>query len=242
MIRVKMYISYDGSHFYGFQVQNSGVRTVANRLYEVFRSLGIDTPFEASGRTDRGVHATMQVLSIDIPSFWYDLEKLRMHINQKALPHIYVRRIKRTVSDFHARYDAKRRAYRYIVSYKEPSVFMTPYVLFTQKFDVNAIHEAVKVFEGEHDFTFFAKTGSDTTDFVREIYRARFYRYGNFYVFGFEANGYVRSQIRLMVSFLLKIGYGKFRKEDLKEQLALKQCYVRDPVAPNGLYLTRIWY
>lgn len=242
-MRVKMTLSYDGSHFYGFQVQNSGVKTVANKLYEVFGSLGIEGAFEASGRTDRGVHATGQVLGIDIPAFWHtDLERLRTHINRKVLPHIYIHKIEEVSSSFHARYDAKKRAYRYIVSDHEPSVFLTPYCLFTKKFDFFAIQEAVKLFEGEHDFTFFAKTGSDTTDFVRTVYRTRFYRKGANYIFSFEADGYVRSQIRLMVSFLLKIGYGLADKEDLLEQLSCRRMVVRDPVAPNGLYLTRIWY
>jgi len=242
-MRVRMTISYDGSHFYGFQVQNSGVITVANRLEEIFRSLGIDSKFEASGRTDRGVHATGQVISLDIPSFWQnDLQRLRRAINHKALPHIYVRSIEAVASTFHARYDAKKRAYRYIVSDAEPCVFQTAYRLFVKRFDAKKIHEAVKYFEGEHDFRYFAKTGSDTKHFVREIYRADFYRYRELYVFRFEANGYLRSQIRLMVSFLLKIGYGEVSAVDLKEQLEGKRLVVREPVAPNGLYLTRIWY
>jgi tRNA pseudouridine38-40 synthase len=242
-MRVKMTLSYDGSHFYGFQVQNSGVKTVANRLYEVFHSLGIEEHFEASGRTDRGVHATGQVLSIDIPSFWHnDLERLRMHINRKALPHIYIHKIEKVSSSFHARYDARKRAYRYLISDHEPNVFLTPYCLFTKRFDAEAIHKAVKLFEGEHDFTLFAKTGSDTTDFVRTIYRARFYQKGANYIFSFEANGYLRSQIRLMVAFLLKIGYGLADSKDLQKQLKCERMIVRNPVAPNGLYLTRIWY
>jgi len=242
-VRVKMTISYDGSHFYGFQVQNSGVETVSNKLYTIFRALGITTTFDASGRTDRGVHATGQVLSMDIPSHWQGrLEQLREHINRKALPHIYVRQIETVADDFHARYDAKKRAYRYIVSDREPSVFMTPYRLYTKPFDVRAIKEAVKLFEGEYDFTFFAKTGSDTTDFVRTVYKADFYAHEDHYVFSFVANGYLRSQIRLMVSFLLKIGLKEVSLEDLEDQLSLKREVVREPVAPNGLYLTRIWY
>ncbi len=242
-MRVKMTLSYDGSHFYGFQVQNSGVVTVANRLEEIFHSLGIDSKFEASGRTDRGVHATGQVISLDLPPFWQnDLQRLRRAINQKALPHIYIRDIEAVSSAFHARYDAKKRAYRYIVSDAEPNVFQTAYRLFTKRFDAKKIHEAVKYFEGEHDFGYFAKTGSDTKHFVRKVYRADFYRYKDFYVFRFEANGYLRSQIRLMVSFLLKIGYGEVSVADLKDQLEKKRLVVREPVAPNGLYLTRIWY
>lgn len=241
-MRVKMTLAYDGSHFYGFQVQNSGVETVANRLGSIFHSLGISEKFEASGRTDRGVHATGQVISIDLPPFWQDLTRLRQAINQKALPHIYVKKIEKVAHDFHARYDAKKRAYRYIVSTAEPDVFRTSYMLYVKPFSSREVATAIKLFEGEHDFRFFSKTGSDTTHFVRTLYRTRFYRYRDLYVFDFEAEGYLRSQIRLMVAFLLKIGYGEAGVAQLAEQLALKGRYVSEPVAPNGLYLTRIWY
>jgi tRNA pseudouridine38-40 synthase len=241
-MRVKMTLAYDGSHFYGFQVQNSGVETISNRLYRIFDALGIDAKFEASGRTDRGVHATGQVISLDLPPFWHDLTRLRQAINQKALPHIYVKKIEQVSDDFHARYDAKKRAYRYIVSTGEPDVFKTSYILYVRSFSFAKIAEAIKYFEGTHDFRFFSKTGSDTTHFVRTIYRTRFYRYQENYIFDFEAEGYLRSQIRLMVAFLLKVGYGEVQPAQLVEQLALKKRYVSEPVAPNGLYLTRIWY
>ncbi len=242
LMRVKMTISYDGSHFYGFQVQNSGVATVANRLCEIFMSLGIEGKFEASGRTDRGVHATGQVLSLDLPPFWNDLERLKRAFNQKAFPHIYAHRIEAAPAGFHARYDAKKRAYRYLVSQGEPSVFRTPYLLYTRPFAPQRIMEAMALFEGKHDFRLFAKTGSDVDHYIRTVFHTRFYRYRDLYVFGFEADGYLRSQIRLMVSFLLKIGRGEMEKEHLKSQLAGETRYVSEPIAPNGLYLTRIWY
>ncbi|HHD77599.1 MAG TPA: tRNA pseudouridine(38-40) synthase TruA [Campylobacteraceae bacterium] len=241
-MRVKMTISYDGSHFYGFQVQNSGVETVANRLYEIFRSLGIEGRFEASGRTDRGVHATGQVLSLDLPPFWRDFERLKRAFNQKALPHIYAQRIEAAPPAFHARYDAKKRAYRYLVSQGAPSVFRTPYLLYTKAFDPQRIAEAITLFEGAHDFTLFAKTGSDVDHYVRTIFRTRFYRHDDLYVFGFEADGYLRAQIRLMVSFLLKIGRGELACAHLLSQLSGEKRYVSEPIAPNGLYLSRIWY
>ncbi len=241
-MRVKMTISYDGSRFYGFQVQNSGVETVANRLSSIFRSLGIDSKFEASGRTDRGVHATGQVLSLDLPPYWHDLSRLRRAFNHKALPHIYARSIEAAPADFHARYDAKKRAYRYLVSQGEPCVFHTPYLLYTRPFDPRRIAEVIRRFEGTHDFALFAKTGSDVTHYVRTVYRARFYRHGDLFIFGFEADGYVRSQIRLMVAFLLRIGYGEMEASQLEEQLGGRERFVSEPIAPNGLYLTRIWY
>ncbi len=241
-MRVKMTISYDGSQFYGFQIQNSGVESVANRLERIFGSMGIVSGFEASGRTDRGVHASGQVLSLDLPAYWHDLARFQRAFNQKALPHIYAHRVQKVPDDFHARYDAKKRAYRYLISTAAPSVFKTPYLLYTPPFDATRIEAAIGVFEGSHDFHLFAKSGSDVKHYVREIYRARFYCHRDIWVVNFEANGYLRSQIRLMVAFLLKIGYGVLDVSHLKAQLAGDEAFVREPVAPNGLYLARVWY
>ena len=151
-MKIKVTISYDGSKFNGFQLQNSGVKTVANKLTKILKSLKIDTKIHASGRTDRGVHATNQVIDFSIPSFWQDIKKLKYMINQKSLPDIYIKDIEVVDESFHSRYLAKRRVYRYIISIKTPSVFLTPYILFVPTIDETAIKEAIKYFEGEHDF------------------------------------------------------------------------------------------
>ncbi len=241
-MRVMMTFSYDGSHFFGIQTQNSGVKTVMNTLYEIFHSLGIDTKADVSGRTDKGVHALRQVLSLDLPSFWLDLEKLKRYINYKALPHIYIENIQRVDDNFHARYSAKKRSYRYIVSMEKPNVFLSSYVLYTKPFDPDKISNAICLFEGRHDFSFFMKSDSDVDNAIREIYQAKFYKHKDFYIFSFQANGFVRSQIRMMVAFLLHVGRDKFSVENLKDQLNLKHRHVSDLVDPNGLYLSRIWY
>jgi len=241
-MRVKAVISYDGSKFKGYQRQNSGVKTVANKLEKILKSLKIEPTIHASGRTDSGVHATNQVIHFDIPDFWKDIEKLKYMINKKAFPDIFFRSVKIVDDGFHARHSAKKRVYRYIVSTKEPSVFLTPYILFTSKIDEVLIKDAIKYFEGVHDFSYFKKAGGGEEHSVREIYETRFYRYRDFYIFTFEANGYLRSQIRMMVYFLLEISNGRYSIDDLIEQLELKERHTTGVVAPNGLYLSRIKY
>ncbi len=232
-MRVIGVITYDGSRFKGFQRQNSGVKTVANKLEKILKSLKIDSKIHASGRTDNGVHATNQIIHFDIPDFWLD---------KKALPDIYCKNIKIADDSFHSRYSAKRRVYRYIISTKTPSVFLTPYILFVPKVDEALIKEAIKYFEGIHDFEYFKKSRGGEKHSQREIYKARFYRHKDFYIFSFEANGYLRSQIRMMVYFLLEISNGRFCVNDLIEQLELKKRHSTGVVEPNGLYLSRIKY
>jgi tRNA pseudouridine38-40 synthase len=102
--------------------------------------------------------------------------------------------------------------------------------------------EAIKLFEGVHDFEYFKKSGSDTTDFKREIYSTRLYQYKGYTVLYFEANGFLRSQIRLMVGFLLKISEGSYTKEQLLQQLNREKHFNIKPAPHQGLYLSNIKY
>jgi tRNA pseudouridine38-40 synthase len=241
-LRVKITLEYDGSKFQGYQIQKEIKNTISQKLQDAFYMLNIISKAVASGRTDRGVHATGQVLHIDLPDFWKDLNKLAYSLNTILHPSIRIKKIEYVSDDFHARFCAKKRVYRYIVSIKKPTVFLNPYVTFIKSLDTKSIKESIKLFEGEHDFEYFKKTGSDTKNYTREIYKADFYKYKDFYIFYFEANGFLRSQIRMMVSFLLHISDGKLSKNELKLQLEKKGIFSTSLAPPNGLYLAKIKY
>ncbi len=241
-MRIKIILSYDGSRFDGFQVQKHTKNTVSQKITTALKSLNITSCFTASGRTDKNVHALNQVLHLDLPPYWSNLSKLKKYLNNSLLPHIFIKKIDNVNKDFHARYGAKSRIYRYIVSTKKPSVFLTPYVTYIKKIDEKLIKDAISEFKGIHNFEYFKKNGSDTKNFTRTIYKTNFYKYKDFYIFYFEANGYLRSQIRMMVSFLLKISDGKLSKNELKLQLNLEDNFSSSLAPPNGLYLSKIKY
>ncbi len=241
-MKVKITLAYDGSQFHGFQSQNDGTLTVANKLADAFASIGIHSKINASGRTDSGVHATRQVIDIELPPFWDDLARLKNYLNHLCAPSIQIRDIQAVQADFHARYSAQRRVYRYLVKVGEPSVFSQAYVHYHDSIDVTKIQGAIKRFEGRHDFAYFCKNGSEPKSTIRQIYQCRFYARRGFYIFSFEANGYLRSQIRMMVDFLLKISDGKLSEIALKEQLEKKKIHSRTLARANGLYLSRIKY
>ena len=102
--------------------------------------------------------------------------------------------------------------------------------------------KAIKEYIGVFDFKYFHKTGSDKDITVREIFDTSFYKFKDVYVFRFEANSYLRSQIRLMVGFLLAINEKKLTIEDLKKQLRLEKNIFKTPAKANGLYLAKIKY
>jgi tRNA pseudouridine38-40 synthase len=106
----------------------------------------------------------------------------------------------------------------------------------------NIIKKASKEFIGIHDFEYFHKKGSEPFSTLREIYDIKFYSYKDIYVFKFTANSYLRSQIRMMVLFLLKISSKELSIDDLKLQLNKKELILKNLASPNGLYLSKIFY
>jgi len=242
-MRIKLLLAYNGSSYEGSQVQLHTQNTIMGQLYKAFESLNIHTKLHASGRTDAGVHAFKQVMHCEVPSFWKDADKMKDHLNHKLPSSIKIRQLHECDESFHSRYSAKRRAYRYVLSSKQSNPFEEAFISFiNEPVNIDILKEAIKVFEGEHDFSSFKKSGSSTKTNVRTIYKTSVYRYKDKTVLYFEANGFLRSQIRLMVAFLLKINAKELSICELKEQLNNTSMYNNRPAAANGLYLSNIIY
>ena len=241
-MRVKAVIAYDGSAFYGFQKQTSTPHTVAYTIERALASLQIRSPVVGSGRTDRGVHATGQVIHFDLPEFWQDLAKLK-HILNHRLKAVSFKHISFVPETFHARFSAKRRYYRYVFRTEPLSVFERNYIgYYRSGFDTEMLDRALKLLVGEHDFKWFHKTGSDTHTTVRTLYRARYYRYGSFHILSFEANGFLRSQVRMMVEAVMQCAEGKVSLDTLRAQLACEHQSLCSLAPAQGLYLARVLY
>ena len=236
-MRCALTIAYNGTNFLGSQTQKSSKNTVLGELEHVLKEININSKVVASGRTDKGVHATGQVCHIDLPIFWSDLEKLKKVLNEMLPLSIHVKSIKAVNDDFHARYSAKKRVYRYILKEKESNPFEDSFITFIDSVDFKTLEKNIKLFQGEFDFKNFMKSGSDIKSTSRVIYRAFAYKYKNLIILNFEANGFLRSQIRLMVGALLTLS-----GDEIKEQLTCKKKYRVKPAKSNGLYLSKIKY
>ena len=236
-MRVALTLAYNGTHFFGSQQQTETPNTILGTLILVLNALGIDSKVVASGRTDRGVHASGQMCHIDLPEFWNDLKKLQKVLNQKLPSSIKVMQIKKVASDFHARYSAKKRVYRYIIKQEESNPFESEYITFLEKVDFQTLIKNIKLFVGEHDFKGFMKTGSDIGSTKREIYKAFAYKHKRYIILHFEANGFLRSQIRLMVGALLTL-----EAQKIEEKLTQQKQHKVKPAPANGLYLAKIKY
>lgn len=240
-MNAKFQISYDGTAYQGSQTQPNGLG-VEDFLQIAFKQLNINTKIILSGRTDKEVHASGQVFNAIIPDFWKDLKKLKEILNKHLPINIRINKISKVCDDFHARYSAKKRVYRYIITTKQLNAFNAKYITYVKNIDEEKISEAIKLFEGIHDFEYFHKKGSGNKTTIRKVFSTSFYKYKDIYVFKFCANGYLRSQIRLMVGFLLKINEGKLTKKDLLSQLKKEKYIFKTPASAYGLYLAKVYY
>lgn len=243
-MRIKATVSYDGSKFYGFQIQNkSSHATVAGRLQKALEKLNITTKIVGSGRTDRGVHATSQVVHFEVPSLWEKkLTTLHKALNKNIHPHMHIKILTKAEDTFHARFSATKRLYRYILYAGEFNPFLAPYALHVKPLDLEKLNLVLKSFEGEFDFSYFKKEGSVTHTNTRTIFKTSAYKHKDFYVITFLGNAFLRSQVRMMVSFALKVLDGKLSENDLATQLTCKKISSTSLVDSSGLYLAKIYY
>jgi len=241
-MRVKITLSYNGASFFGFQSQNSTSHTVSGALEKAFFNVGIKENFYGSGRTDSGVHASAQVIHIDLPPFWNDLIKLKNHLNKSLIPSIYIKHIQIVNEDFHARFSAKSRVYRYVISTSQRNPFSEQFVTFSEQFDFELMQEALKRFEGTHDFGWFKKNGSITSNDIRTIHKVFIYKFKEHYIVHFSADGYLRSQIRMIMYLVLEIAKKRLPISSIAEQLGHIKRHSTNLAPPNGLYLAKIKY
>ncbi|WP_309496195.1 tRNA pseudouridine(38-40) synthase TruA [Sulfurovum sp.] len=240
-MRVKSVISYDGSAYFGFQRQKSTKKTISTAIETTLSSLQIHSKIIGSGRTDTGVHASGQVIHFDIPDFWSDLKKLKLNLNRK-LHDISFKQITKVEDDFHARFSAKKRLYRYVFKSTTPSVFEQKYISYYKPFNPTLLKHALKCFEGKHNFELFHKTGSDTHTTVREIYYTNYIERNGYHFIYFQANGFLRSQVRMMVDAAMQCAKGEMSLIQLQEQIACDHKYTTKLAPPEGLYLAKILY
>jgi tRNA pseudouridine38-40 synthase len=244
-MRVKITLSYDGSAFVGFQIQKNETKacqSVAGAITRALRRVNIDATVVGSGRTDTGVHATHQVLHIDLPAFWTDLEKLQSHLNGFLAPYIFIQSITPVDASFHARFNAKKRLYRYILYDGTYQPFLANYALHVKALDVIKLNEYTQVFVGFHNFEYFKRLGGGTTKDERTIFKAGAYRYKNLIIIYFLGDAFLRSQVRMMCGSLLKVCTQELVLDDVIAQRERKMKVSTTLIPACGLYLSKVFY
>lgn len=246
MNKLKCTIQYDGSHFIGFQVQPRG-RTIQGEIERALKKMhkGNHVRIQTSGRTDKGVHAIGQVIHFESP-FELAASNWKKALNTLLPKDIFVENVSYVDADFHCRYDAIAKEYRYIVSRSiEPNVFKQNYTLhFPYALHVGNIQKACGYLEGTHDFTSFS-SAKDTSkgSKVRTLSKVTCEENGKELIFTFQGDGFLYHMVRIMIGTLLDVGQGRRDPEEMIALLAQKDRTLSSETAPaEGLYLWKVVY
>ncbi len=243
MRKVRIDIEYDGTGFSGWQRQGPGIETVQGSIESVLgRILQEEVAIDGAGRTDRGVHARGQVASFATASPM-PLPRL-MHSANSLLPDtVRLTRIGTVPPEFHARFSAVSREYRYFLV-EAPSAIDGRFAGCSRgRVDLAAMNRLAAMLAGVHDFAAFSKEDPLEKGCLCTVAHAGWYRYGRFLVFRIEANRFLRSMVRFLVSGMVGAGAGRFPEGAFVSMLEGGERPLRMvPADPAGLFLWKVGY
>ena len=245
----KLIIAYDGTDFHGWQIQ-SNKPTIQGEIVNVLRRITQENvQLHGAGRTDAGVHALGQVGSFRTQSA-LSASEFQRALNALLPPTIRIAAAEEVGPDFHARWSARGKIYRYrIYRGKVVPPMLRRYVLhYPFPLDEDAMRIAASRYVGPHDFAAFAaSTGSEDDDkersTVREIYSSELVRSedGEELVYTVRGRSFLRYMVRKMVGTLLEVGRGKLRPEDIERLYELRDRSKSGPtVPPQGLCMVSV--
>ncbi len=246
----KLTLQYDGTDFAGWQVQRAG-RTVQGELLRVLTLLeGHAVVLHGAGRTDAGVHAEAQVASVELLREFAP-EKLRAAINGNLAADVRVTGVASVPADFHARYSARGKVYRYLI-FNAPylSPFLARYAHHdARRFDLERMRQCAARFVGTHDFTAFSAAQADVQTRIRTVTQFAVATgwsssgRGPLIEITISADGFLRYMVRSLVGTLLEVGRGERDEEAITRALASGERALAGPTAPaKGLTLVEVLY
>ena len=243
-MRLALGIEYDGSSFFGWQLQpelstiqgeiERGLSQIAGEPIRVF----------CAGRTDTGVHATYQIIHFDTTVI-RPIGAWVRGLNALISNEISILWVREVSVDFHARYSALRRTYRYLLLNREqrPGLFAKNIGWYHKNLDIDAMNNAALALIGKHDFSAFRSSECQANSPVRVIEELSIRSSGNIIIFEITANAFLHHMVRNIVGTLVYIGAGKHSVEWMQEILFSRDRALAAPTfSPNGLYLTAIDY
>lgn len=243
-MRYKLEISYDGSNYFGFQVQ-PGKDTIQLRLehaFEIVYRKHVD--IVASGRTDAGVSALCQVCHFDVDEAINEKKDMG-YINSLLPKDIRVLDISKVSEDFHARKGAKQKTYMYYFYVgKEVPIYERFATNIGYLLDIDAMREACKYIKGEHDFTSFCASNTAVKDKTRTIYDIDIVPMEeNLYKMEVTGNGFLYNMVRIIMGTLVSVGLKKIKASDIKKIIESKDRGKSGKTMPaKGLYLKKVVY
>ena len=246
MGRYRMTIEYDGTAYNGFQAQADDQPTIQASLERAILAFSGETSrVQTAGRTDSGVHATGQVVHVDLTKDWR-AEVVRDAMNAYLRGEAIVVLDAMAVSgDFHARFGATERRYLYRIlnRWSPPGLDCNHVWHMRRPLDAEAMREAAQPLQGFHDFTTFRDLACQANSPLRTLDMVEVSRVGDEIHLRFAARSFLHRQVRSITGSLAEVGLGRWTAADLQAALDAKDRRACGPVAPaSGLYLTGVTY
>ncbi len=244
MQRYFVELSYNGTSFFGWQRQPNQV-SVQEEIENAFTKLNSNIPISVvgCGRTDTGVHAQHYVLHVDFLKV-DNLEQLIFKLNRILPESIVIQAVKEVGSDFHARFHAVSRTYRYFINTKKNPFKIDLSWTFTQNLDFEAMNQAGKLLLGTKDFTSFSKVNTDVKTNICTVTKAQWVKVDDTnYYFEITADRFLRNMVRATVGTLIEVGEGKIQPQNVLSILEAKNRGAASLSVPaHGLFLWEVCY
>jgi len=252
--RYKLTIAYRGTAYHGWQFQQAqsnykgplppegeGLPTIQENLTRVLQGVvGHPVTIVGSSRTDTGVHAKGQIAHFDTDRLQIPTEGMRRALNHRLPDDILVRSIEAVPDSFHAILSTRTKRYQYNIlnAYDRPLFAADLSWHRWHELDIDAIAEAAKHLEGEHDFASFARPGHKRVSTIRTIYDCQVSYRKPRLIIGVEGSGFLWNMVRIIVGTLVEVGLGRFKPDDIPKMLEAKDRTAAGSTAPpHGLYL-----
>ncbi len=242
--RYAIELAYNGRDYFGWQIQPNQIsvqETIEKAISKLFDGRKID--IVGCGRTDTGVHAKHYIAHVDLPKKW-DENSLTYKLNRILPASIVIYSIQQVEADFHARFHAKSRTYRYFIhSQKDPFIDNTS-LFYTKKLDLLKMNEAGSLLIGKKDFTSFSKLHTDVFTNICTVSNVKWTEINaHSYYFEITADRFLRNMVRAIVGTLLEVGEGKLSPDEIATILAKNnRCEAKMSVPAHGLFLWKINY
>jgi len=244
MQRYFVELSYNGTHFFGWQRQPNQI-SVQEEIENAFTKLNSNEPISivGCGRTDAGVHANKYIMHVDLQGL-IDNDQLIFKLNRILPDSIVIYSIQAVSNEMHARFKATSRTYRYFMNtHKNPFKQDTSWY-FSSNLDFEAMNKAGEFLLGTKDFTSFSKVNTDVKTNICSVSKAQWVQVDthNFY-FEITADRFLRNMVRATVGTLLEIGLGKIQPESIITILEEKDRGAAAISVPaHGLFLWEVCY
>lgn len=245
MVRYKIIIEYDGTSYCGWQVQKKQPSIQQSIQEAVYLFCQTEVHVYGAGRTDAGVHAFGQVAHFDLPQERspYEIRSaLNFYLKAKG---VVILSVEIVPNDFHARFSATQREYKYYILNRETPSALIAYRAWhvIPKLDVEAIHSGAQFLVGEHDFTSFRAVRCQSKSPCKTITHFSVSKKEELIELHICAYSFLHNQVRIMVGNLMEVGVGDKYPQDIKTILQAKDRRVSGRTAPaHGLFFAKVHY